>query len=197
VADGKEAAAAIDQYLAGEPVTGPPELFSVRMGRVSGDELAEFLAGAGRAPREDPAAGQAFSLERAVEQAARCLHCDCRGLAACRLKRYAAQYGADPNRFRGQRAAFEQLAQHSLVIYEPGKCINCGLCIEIAARAQEPLGLTFVGRGFDVRVGVPFDRSMEEALSKVAAECIAACPTAALSARTEREASELPILGQR
>jgi NADH dehydrogenase/NADH:ubiquinone oxidoreductase subunit G len=69
------------------------------------------------------------------------------------------------------------------VIYEPGKCIDCGLCIQIATAAKEPLGLTFVGRGFDVRVGVPFDRSLEEALGRVAAECIAACPTAALAWR--------------
>jgi NADH dehydrogenase/NADH:ubiquinone oxidoreductase subunit G len=69
------------------------------------------------------------------------------------------------------------------VIFEPGKCIDCGLCIQIATVAKEPLGLTFVGRGFDVRVGVPFDRSLEEALGRVAAECIAACPTAALAWR--------------
>ena len=40
-------------------------------------------------------------------------------------------------------------------------------------------GLTFVGRGFDVRIGVPFDRSMDEALGKVAAQCVAACPVGA------------------
>ena len=67
------------------------------------------------------------------------------------------------------------------MLYEPGKCIDCGLCIQIVEAAKEPLGLTFIGRGFDVRVGVPFDRSLEEALGRVAAECIAACPTAALA----------------
>jgi ferredoxin len=41
---------------------------------------------------------------------------------------------------------------------------------------------------------VPFDRSMAEALSKVAAECIAACPTAALSMREPLQGTELPIL---
>jgi NADH dehydrogenase/NADH:ubiquinone oxidoreductase subunit G len=41
--------------------------------------------------------------------------------------------------------------------------------------------LTFVGRGFDVRVGVPLSHTLAEALRKVAAECIAACPTAALA----------------
>ena len=66
------------------------------------------------------------------------------------------------------------------VLFEPGKCIKCELCVKIAAAAGEPLGLSFVGRGFDVELHVPFDGQMDEALTKVAAECVAACPTAAL-----------------
>ncbi|MHC4405291.1 MAG: FAD-dependent oxidoreductase [Planctomycetota bacterium] len=197
VADGKEVAVSIGQFLARQSATGPQKAFSVRMGRVAGDELSEFLAAASEAPRRDaadPAAG--FSPAEAVRQAGRCLHCDCRALETCKLKHYAATYGADPNRYRGERAAFEQFTQHSRVIYEPGKCIDCGLCIDIAAQAKEPLGLAFIGRGFEVRVGVPFNRSMEEALSRVAAECVAACPTAALSFK-DNAASGLPILGQR
>jgi ferredoxin len=198
VADGKEAATAIHQHLSGHAVLSEGQPFSVRMGRVADDELAEFVAGASPAPLQEPTdASGGFTPAEAVQQAGRCLHCDCRALATCKLRRYAAKYGADPNRYRGERAAFQQYAQHSLVIYEPGKCINCGLCIEIAARAKEPLGLALVGRGFDVRVGVPFNRSLEEALTKVAAECVAACPTAALSLKKEAAPSGLPILGQR
>jgi ferredoxin len=195
VADGKEAAMAIDQYLSGRPVTGPEGRFSTRIGRLEEDEVAELVAAAVQVPRREPDPGAAdFDPEEAAQQAGRCLHCDCRALADCKLRRYAAQYGADPNRYRGQRARLRQDHQHSEVIYEPGKCINCELCIQIATAAGEPLGLSFVGRGFDVRVGVPFDRSMAEALSKVAAECVAACPTAALSFKDHKLRSELPIL---
>jgi ferredoxin len=122
-----------------------------------------------------------FTLPEGQHQAARCLHCDCRGLHSCKLREYAAKYHANPRRFDGQRRVFQLDARHAEVIYEPGKCIACGLCIQIAAAAGEPLGLTFVGRGFDVRVSVPFDRSVGEALSKAAAACVAACPTAALA----------------
>ncbi len=72
-------------------------------------------------------------------------------------------------------------ARHAEIVYEPGKCIDCGLCIQIAVAAGERLGLTFVGRGFDVRVAVPLDRSLAEALTRAAADCVAACPTAALA----------------
>ena len=119
---------------------------------------------------------------------------DCRALATCKLKQYAELYGADAKRYRGERAPFQQSTQHSQVIYEPGKCIDCGLCIQVTSRAASALGLTFIGRGFDVRVGVPFDRSLDEALGELAAECVAVCPTAALSLGDPKLPSELPIL---
>lgn len=65
-------------------------------------------------------------------------------------------------------------------MFEPGKCIKCELCVKIAAAAKEPLGLSFVGRGFDVELQVPFAGELEEALTQVAQQCVEACPTAAL-----------------
>jgi ferredoxin len=187
VADGKEAAAAIDQFLRGVPLTGPAEPFSTKIGRMQGDELARFAADATQTPRRQPDSGVAagFTMAEGAEQAGRCLHCDCRGAASCKLRKYAAQYNAHPRRFKADRRVFQQDSQHAEVIYEPGKCIDCGLCIQIAAAAGEPLGLTYVGRGFDVRVAVPLDRSLADALTKVAAECVAACPTAALAWKHE------------
>ena len=73
---------------------------------------------------------------------------------------------------------------HPQVVYESGKCIACGLCIQIAAREGEKIGLTFIGRGFDVRVGVPFDKPLAEALTRSALACAAACPTGAISVKS-------------
>jgi NADH dehydrogenase/NADH:ubiquinone oxidoreductase subunit G len=97
------------------------------------------------------------------------------------LRQYAQDYEAKPTRYKGQRRLFVQKAQHPDVIYEAGKCIDCGLCIQTAAKAGEKLGLTFVGRGFDVRVAVPFDRSIAQALKHSADQCVNACPTGALA----------------
>jgi NADPH-dependent glutamate synthase beta subunit-like oxidoreductase/ferredoxin len=185
VADGKEAAEAIHQFLAGLPCTGWPRRFNTKMGRLQGDDLARFSAGACDAARRDPLKGIAagFTPKEGREQAARCLHCDCRGLHSCKLRKYAAQYHADPRHYGATQRSFTADARHAEVIYESGKCIDCGLCIQIAAAAGEPLGMTFLGRGFNVRVAVPFDHSIAEALTKVAAECVAACPTGALAVK--------------
>ena len=160
--------------------------------------------GADRAPATEvppPARFARPTLQVAAEQAARCLHCDCRGLASCKLRRYAALYAADPRRYKTQRRRFQQDAQHAEVIYEPGKCIDCGLCVQIAAASGEKLGLAYIGRGFDVRIGVPLGHSLAEALTKVAAQCVAACPTAALawkdapSGEISRKGAKPPGLG--
>ena len=69
------------------------------------------------------------------------------------------------------------------MIYEPGKCIACGICVNVTSDMGEDLGLTFIGRGFDVRVGVPFDAPLRDALRLAAKEVVTHCPTGALAFR--------------
>jgi ferredoxin len=195
VGDGREVARSIHHHLVGHPDPLGSKPFSSRIGRLVGEEMGQFLGLAGAAPRHEDPAGMA--LDRAVEQAGRCLHCDCRALAGCKLRHYAALYGAEPGRFKSERRPLVIQIQPSGILYEPGKCIDCGLCVQIVEAAREPLGLTFVGRGFDVRIGVPFQRSLEEALGKVAAQCVAACPTAALAFRETSRGLALPLVEMR
>ncbi|MBM4018597.1 MAG: 2Fe-2S iron-sulfur cluster binding domain-containing protein [Planctomycetes bacterium] len=183
VADGAAAARSVLRFLAGDAPAAPRRPFTTRLHAPTAEEMARLVAGASPAGRVAPAGGEAAGLspEEARREAARCLHCDCRKADACKLRRYAEAYGASPGRYHGTRRQFEQESRHPDVVYEPGKCISCGLCIQAAARAGEPLGLAFIGRGFNVRVAVPFSRTLEEGLRKAAAECVAACPTGALA----------------
>lgn len=182
-ADGKQVAVILGQYLAGRPIVGHTEPYTTRIGKMEPEELAILIDYAGASTPQPPSRGAVAGLspDEAQTQATRCLHCDCRKLADCKLRKYAIEYDASPRRWAAQRRAFQLDAQHAEVLFEPGKCIDCGLCIQIASRAREPLGLTFIGRGFDVRVGVPLGGDLSEAIAKTAAECVAACPTAALT----------------
>jgi len=188
VADGKEAAVSIGQFLSGQTVTGAAKPFNTRIGKLKNGEIETFMSHVSKAARVIPSQKNGgFTDTQARQEAARCLHCDCRKAESCKLRQYAQDYEARPSRYKGERRSFIQHFQHPDVIYEPGKCINCGLCIQITAEASEELGLTFVGRGFDVQVAVPFDRSMAEALKHAANRCVAACPTGALAFKDNTE----------
>ena len=104
------------------------------------------------------------------------------GSDSCRLREYAELYGARQSRYKAEeRKPIDFQRQGTDVVYEPGKCIACSLCVRLSAQAQEKLGMTFTERGFAVRTGVPFGGSVAAGLSQAAGQCADACPTGALA----------------
>ena len=187
VANGKEAVAAIDQYLKGAEVTGPVKRFNSRMGKCDASELDTFVKQVSEQVRLLPEEkGDGFTPMQALAEAKRCLHCQCRKPNDCKLRDLAEKFDAKASKYKSKRRLFAQYCEHADVIYEPGKCIDCGLCLQITKEQGEELGLTFAGRGFDVRPVVPFDGTMKDALKKTGKKCVKACPTGALSLRKDR-----------
>ena len=164
VADGREAAESIDRFLwNGKPIPAVPT-FAVKLGKLTREEI-DLLADVSQ---DEPATDSDVARE-----SARCLHCDCRGREKCQLLKHAATYRAETNRFaEGSRRPLE-IRRSGDIVFEPGKCIKCGLCIAVSRDAAP--GLAFHGRGFNVRIGVPFDEPLEHR------EAARICPTAALS----------------
>ncbi|MGO4884266.1 MAG: FAD-dependent oxidoreductase [Bryobacteraceae bacterium] len=199
VAMGRMAAASIHQFLSGETVTGEPVMAGIAMHPIDDSERAAIFRSIEQAARrhaaEIPMERRRSSFdevearlpdEDALHEARRCLSCGCRKADCCLIRTLATEYGADVYRFSGARRRFSQDLSHPEVIYEPGKCISCDACVRIAAAAGEELGLTLIGRGFDVAVAPPFGSQLVEALRKSARECAEACPTGALALRTAR-----------
>lgn len=186
MAHGRAAAARVDQYLKGQVVTDPPKRFQSHIGRLQEGEIAEFLKSSTDIPRCAPAAGLAvgYNREEAAAETTRCFQCDCGKKAGCRLRAYAEEYDVRRRAFRiGERRRFERILQHPEVVYEPGKCIKCGICVRITTAENEKLGLTFLNRGYDLRIGVPFDDLLSQALKTSAERCVRSCPTGALCFR--------------
>lgn len=176
VADGRSAALSIDRFVRGL-LNNTPARFTVRLGTISKEELSTFMHDASEIARTTSTDG--FSPSEARGESSRCLHCECSKVETCLLKQYAEKYDAKTITFKTERRLFQR-NESSGIVHEPGKCIACGLCVQIAGNAKEKLGLTFIGRGFDVRVGVPFSGELNEALQKTADQCVASCPTGAL-----------------
>jgi thioredoxin reductase/ferredoxin len=185
VADGKAVAVCIHRFLTGQRVQRPPKPFSVFMGKLVDGEMPDFLQDASPVRRSD-AELMALDFNRAIEESNRCVHCNCAKADVCKLRQLAIDYEVNLHRFStGERMRFRRNVEHPLVCFEAGKCIRCGNCVKVAGDHQEALGLTFIGRGFDVHLGVPFNESMREGLLAAARAAVAACPVGALTLREE------------
>ena len=188
LAQGKEAAYSLDQFLKKQPLTGEPERFNSKFGKLFDSEYSEYLKESIGYKRLEPAGSKTigFTDEEVRKEAARCLHCDCRKLDNCKLRTYSDLYHANQKHFAyDERRAIQKQVQHDLIIYEPAKCIKCGICVRLASKYKEKLGLAFIGRGFDVVIGVPFNEDLKQGLTETAVMVADACPTGALSLKNK------------
>ncbi|MBW8327019.1 MAG: (2Fe-2S)-binding protein [Prolixibacteraceae bacterium] len=181
VGQGKEVATVIDNYFKTAEVSGYPERFNSKFGRLAEVEFIQYKKDSETAPRQK-ADKSGFTREDAIREAKRCMHCDCRNPESCVLRELSDRYQAVQKRFQSdERWNVEKFIHREGIVYEPNKCIKCGICVRLTRQHQEEFGFTFIGRGFDVKVGVPFNESVQRGLEKTAELVAKACPTGALS----------------
>ncbi len=190
VGQGKEVAFSVMQFFNKQGIKGDPRIFNSRFGRLVADEFAEYIKESVEGQRVLPENGgySGFSKEEAIAEAKRCLHCDCRAIDECKLREYSDQYNVNQRRFKtSQRRNITKQINHGSVIYEPQKCIRCGICVRLTEKYGEEFGFTYIGRGFDVEIGIPFDEELEKGLTKIAVKVAEGCPTGAISLKKNRE----------
>ncbi|MBX3434635.1 MAG: FAD-dependent oxidoreductase [Pirellulales bacterium] len=180
VAEGKLAAECIDCRLANRPVPDRRKAFESRLQRMTAGELCDYCEGTPTTPRIDARLFNGDVSEDAVRQeAARCLHCDCEALHHCLLHHYAEAYDCDARRFAGPGQHYRGRIEGRGVRLEIGKCIACGICVQIAAATPDAVGLALTGRSTAIRVAPPAGTSLDAALGSAARQCAEACPTGA------------------
>ncbi|RIH65034.1 FAD-dependent oxidoreductase [Mariniphaga sediminis] len=183
VGQGKEVAFSVWQYLNNQPVKGEPRIFNSRFGKLVNEEFSEYLKESVERKRVFPEnmGTDGFSREEAIAEAQRCLHCDCRAIDDCKLRIYSDRYQVDQRRFKtSERRKITKLNTHTSLIYEPQKCIKCGICVRLTEKYGERFGFTYIGRGFDVEIGVPFNEELKQALTETALKVAKGCPTGAI-----------------
>lgn len=184
VASGKATANSVHSLLSGNTIIKQKRKFNSRFGKLNESEVVEYLKESKPGNRNEPLNGKlsGFNNDEAIAEASRCLRCDCRKSECCKLRILSGKYEANQQKFKSpDRKSIRKIFQNEVLVYEPEKCIKCGLCVEITKRNKDIVGLTYVGRGFDIQINVPFNKSLDEAIKNSALECISNCPTGAIS----------------
>ncbi len=169
VAEGKLAAECLDGWLRGAPPPDRRKAYETRLARLTNQELCDFCDGAIPTPRVDSRLLEGDAAEPFVRQEAeRCLECDCRALANCLLHHYAAIYDCDAQHYRNEGRQFEGRLVGERVALEYGKCILCGICVQLAAASPDAEGLAIIQRGIATRIAPPTGVTLDAVLGSAA-----------------------------
>jgi len=110
-----------------------------------------------------------------------CTSCDKDG--ACKLQDYAYRYQADEGRFGlpERRPVKPNYATNSeAILYDPDRCILCGLCLRYCEEVQKAEALTFGGRLGQLEVSTAFGIELQESSCVLCGGCVEICPTGAM-----------------
>ncbi len=99
----------------------------------------------------------------------------------CELQKLARDLGIRKIHYMGETHD-EPIDDNSYsIIRDPNKCILCKRCETMCTEIQTVGALTDIGRGFFTTVGPAFHRPMNETTCTFCGQCLAVCPTGALT----------------
>lgn len=113
-----------------------------------------------------------------------CTSCDRQG--ACKLQDYAYRYQADEAHFgpAPRKPIRPNYTTNSeAILYDPDKCILCGLCVNYCEEVPMAEALTFAGKPEDMEVSTAFGIDLFKSSCVLCGGCIAVCPTGAMAER--------------
>lgn len=115
-----------------------------------------------------------------IQEAQRCLQCDCMKADSCRLREICTAAELPDSHARHAVRPVERILTAHGVVIELAKCIACGICVTRSQILQAPIGLAYHGRGYDVRVGPPIGCTWQNLPRELLHDAAAYCPTGAI-----------------
>ena len=155
VAQGRQAAMAIDRFLQGRSLDAASVVFNSTYGERD-QAPAPFYERAkpgARVPVPELAAADrrrsfdeavtGYGPEDAMNEARRCLQCRCRAVDNCRLRELASRFGLSSTL---ETPVVEEFAINGTkeVRFEREKCVDCGICVRTIESAGNGTGFTIL-----------------------------------------------------
>ncbi|HSP48223.1 MAG TPA: NADH-dependent [FeFe] hydrogenase, group A6 [Clostridiaceae bacterium] len=99
----------------------------------------------------------------------------------CELQELAADLGVRNIRYSGEMSLYPVDDASKSIYRDLSKCVLCRRCETMCNEVQTVHALSGVGRGFNTVVGPAFNAPMHETVCTFCGQCVAVCPTGALT----------------
>ncbi|MFZ5590583.1 MAG: NADH-dependent [FeFe] hydrogenase, group A6 [Bacillota bacterium] len=109
----------------------------------------------------------------------------CEKSGRCKLQELAHKFGVKKVRFgnRDQKLPLDESSPS--IVKDPNKCILCGDCVRMCKEVQGIGVWDFAHRGSKTVVTTAFDKPVSEVACVNCGQCVAVCPTGALTVKSE------------
>jgi len=194
VAQAKIAARSCNQYLAGEPIIPVKKEFLSKRDNFKKQVSADYISKYEKQLRHEmptlnPDDRRNFNEVElgyegeavALEETQRCFECGCSAVYDCKLKKYATEYDAEQNKFKGDFVEYNVDFRHPYIEIDNNKCILCSRCVRICKNVVGANALGLVNRGFKTFVAPSMGDELQDTQCESCGMCISTCPTGAIT----------------
>lgn len=108
----------------------------------------------------------------------------CQKNGSCSLQDLAYRVGVHAVRFLNEKKQIPLDMSSPSIVRDPNKCILCGDCVRTCDEIQGIGAIDFAHRGSNTQVMPAFNKTLAETDCVGCGQCVAVCPTAAISIRT-------------